>query len=232
MAIGKLKQEDFKKIREATNQSSTRILSTGANEMSLLITFLENNQDLREPIRKSLINYAIIRYVSLVECYFKNHVRNIIDKMKISPKIFFENDDITIPLSLLDEISKDENFTAGNIIAEKINFQNLDNINSKMSNVYGLKYFDEIEKLSMKKKISTYQTKFQKKNLYELFQLRHRLVHKMADANEVDLTKLRLYHATVMQFLVLAGIIFYQEKSKRLQKRISKLMKETNFQAT
>ena len=82
MAIGKLKQEDFKKIREATNQSSTRILSTGANEMSLLITFLENNQDLREPIRKSLINYAIIRYVSLVECYFENHVRNIIDKMK------------------------------------------------------------------------------------------------------------------------------------------------------
>jgi len=231
VVIGKLKKEDIKKISEATSQSSTHILILGANEMSELIIFLEKNKNLIESIRKSLINYAIIRYVSLVENYFENHVRNIVDKMKYNPKVFFESDDITISLSLLDEIRKDKNFTPGNIIAEKINFQNLDNINSKMSNVYGLKYFDEIEMLSKKKHISTYLTKFKKKNLYELFRLRHEIIHKMKNADDVDLKKLRLYHATVMQFLVIAGILFNQEKSKRLHQRMQRLAKDMNFRS-
>ncbi len=77
-----------------------------------------------ENIRKSLGTFLIISLVSTFEFYFKNKVKQYVNKNSVDLTKLFK-DELTIKLSDLDPVVNDNLLTKGNVVASTVHFDDL-----------------------------------------------------------------------------------------------------------
>lgn len=141
-------------------------------------------------LRKLLINYFLIRFVSVIENFCKNKVIFIIDENNLNVNSLFSRNEMTINIEIINEIKKKE-FTKGRLTAINFNFQNPDDINYVFSRLFNINFFETIfgyveikenkEKikkndevlLELKKLIHEWD------EFLELFDIRNQIVHSL-----------------------------------------------------
>ena len=101
---------------------------------------------------QGLRNYIHIRLVSIVEYEIKAISVDIIDRFKIRPRDLLDNDEVTIHLDYLDNLTEGQ-ITKGKVIATEYSFTNVDQIGLLFSYVNG------VNKPSRKKKPFTRKSK-------------------------------------------------------------------------
>lgn len=219
----------LKDIENLLEQDSLKVMSDMALEINPIQEFIKKTKN--KSLKKSLTNYVVIRLVSIIESYFRNSVRELIDSELFDAKGLLVNDEIIISLLDLDSIKQNSRITKGRIIVNSINFQNLDKINEVVSQIMGgEKYFTRFNKMmedfETTKKIRMLgkkQTKkenekpFDWKEFRELFDNRHDIIHRMGASIEIDQKKLLRYISNSSTFLGFTEVIIVQELEGRLK---------------
>lgn len=173
------KKINFEDILKQLELPPDKIESKLLGEIFWLV---EKSDEGNEITQKAIKNYIIIRTVSIIENYFKNTIREIVDKHDLQVTGIFPKDEILIPLNELHEI-KNEKITKGRILAYAVNFQNFNQINKVITNLLSINDFN--------KSINEYKHSFQFtegkaiwfefKKIHELFEIRHKIIHELED---------------------------------------------------
>lgn len=155
-----------------------------------------------EIIKKSLRKFIIISLVATFEFYFKNMARYYVDKNMVDLTRLFK-DEICFKLSDLDAMLQDNLLTRGNIVISSVNFDDLNQINtfvSKLLDINLFKYlYEENSKCKMMlKKAPPIDISY--KNLLEASDLRHKVVHELADVDYSYTRILKLWDNTMNIF--------------------------------
>lgn len=215
---------NFEDIRKRLETPSDKITPMMLSEIFNILFNLNVNEI--ENIKSSLANYVVIRLVSSVENFFKNKVRELIDKEGFDTDDIFPNNEITITLSDLDEIKKEEKFTKGRIVTYSINFQSLDQIDYIISKLLNLKGFrNEVKKHPHT--VTWTDNKmtiiFDLGEIHALFELRHKIVHEMYLIPTSEYLKLWRYLAQTLMFLniskdIIENAIKLRQKTQKQEK--------------
>jgi hypothetical protein len=138
-----------------------------------------------EIIRKSLKRFLVISLVSTMEFYFKNMTSNYVDKNKVDLTKLFKNE-LRIKLSDLDQMVQNDLLTRGSIVSSSVNFHDLGQINSFISNLLDIDFFTYLYQENTKDKCKMMirnapPIDIDFKKMYEAFSLRHMIVHDLAE---------------------------------------------------
>ena len=186
----KLKIPDLSQLNE---MPSIGVVKNCAEELNSIIDGVKNSK-FEDGISKSLTNYVIIRSISLIEHFCRNLTREAIDEYDFEPDEIFENNEVLVNISDLKKIKENEQLSLGRIISNHINFQDWDNIHNTFSTLLkGKDFRDRLKELGKKATGSVYGIKLELdlNVIYELFELRHNIVHKMSEKKIVNLKKLK-----------------------------------------
>ena len=209
-------------ISKYMDQETGTIIQITVDELApVLIDLLKN--EMTPELKQITRNYLIIRLVTMIETYFRSMVRMTIDTLQFEFMGIFPNDEIKISLLDLKEIKKNEKITEGRIISSSFNFQNLDEIDSVMSKLFGKSFFGEISKKITKYSFSKMHPKgygFDWKEIRELFQIRHDVVHRMENVQNLNEQKLLRFTSHALVLCSLSQIIQTEEFVKRQGKEL------------
>lgn len=95
-------------------------------------------------IEEMLMNYVVMRSVTIIETYFADIVAHVIDKNIGTPSQLFDSGEL-IDFNLEIQTMRSGE-TEGKIAASMFNFQNSRELDSVMSNILTYSFFDEIKK--------------------------------------------------------------------------------------
>lgn len=212
---------DLEKLIQSTKIHPDKIMKKFWNEINDLLELIEEHK-VKKSIESSISNYIIIRLVSTIETFSKNRVREIIDKFQIIPDDILPNNEIIMSISDLQQLKKTRKITEGTIISNKINFQNPKNIDSVFSKLMKKpSLFKEISKRSRAKefgiRIGRTEYSFEWEDQYELFNLRHSIVHDMITP-KLDFEKVRSQTYSTFLFISYIDSIMYDEFRKLVKK--------------
>jgi hypothetical protein len=154
------------------------------NEIRPLLELL-HNKGTSPIIVKSLRRFLIISLISTFEFYFKNMARMYVDSNNVDLTKLFRNE-ICFKLSELDSMLKDNIITKGNIVISSINFDDLNRIVDFFSKLLDIKFFKYIYSENSRDKYrmmirNAPPIDINIKYLLEAFELRHKLVHELAE---------------------------------------------------
>ena len=207
-------------IIQLTDKSIQELFTESFKEITEILNVIKD-QKFDSIINIALTNYVIIRLVSLIETFCKNLARKMIDEYHLQPKGIFEKDEIKISILDLEEIKKNEKITVGRIVSNEINFQNPKEIDSTLSKLFGFTFFGAITERSKQKMLVITRDEivhfFEWKDFYELFDIRHNVIHKMSNVN-VDYKKTNRFFANSLLFLSYA-LSITSDKEKELGKK-------------
>ena len=140
---------------------------------------LEKATSLDPFLQNHLLDYVIIRNVTLIENGFRQLIQNLINYREVDLKILFHSDQIEIPISELPKISQ-KNISTGEIVASNFNLQNLYIINSVLSKIFKLDFFITLKEILNKKENHDDESKKLIQNwdsLKKFFEIRNDIVH-------------------------------------------------------
>jgi hypothetical protein len=161
-------------------------------------------------IKNQLKKYLIVELVSVFEYYFKNMTAYFVDHNKVDLSILFE-DTITFKLSELDSMLADTASTRGDIIVSSLKFGDLDEVNSIVSKLLDIDLFEYLFKENKGNKykmmVKGPPIDINYKNLYEAFELRHKVVHELGFVG-YNYTKIVNLWDNVMNMFDIANTIF------------------------
>lgn len=117
------------------------------NEMLPTLDFLLDDK-VDANLKRCLKNYLVVTLVATIEDCLRNLARRIIDEYQLDvSKIINEN--ITLPISLLDRIA-DKELTKGRLVASNFNFANPHVANEFFSKLMDVDFFGFILKMDKK----------------------------------------------------------------------------------
>jgi hypothetical protein len=149
------------------------------DEIKPILRALKNSQ-LKVSVRRSLENYLVIRLVSMIEYFFSNIVRRMVDERKLDVSKFFDE-------KSLEEKMK-EGRTADQIAVSTFVYANYDQIQYSVSGLLDLDdFFGTGRALDKgdpyKYVIGAILLEKNFEEFKEMFDLRNDIVHGMKDAN-------------------------------------------------
>jgi len=213
---GKLPVDEIIQLKD---KSIIHLFTKSFNEIEVLIISLQNKK-LNAKTKTGLMNYIIIRLISLIESFCKNLTRKIIDEYQLEPRGIFEKDEVKISIFDLEKIKKNRKVTLGRIISNEINFQNPKEIDFAISKLIGTSFFEQVsERAKLKmftKTINGVDYFFNWNDFYQLFEERNKIVHEVSNAN-VDLDKIMAYYTNSLLFLSYA-LSITTDKAKEIGK--------------
>jgi hypothetical protein len=180
------------------------------NEISPILQLL-HGKETPEIIKKSFKRFLIISLVSAFEFYFKNMAAYYVDKNSVDLTRLFKNE-LCFKLSDLDSMLKGNLLTRGNIVNSSVNFDDLNQINSFVSKLLNINFFKYLYEENSRDKCKMMirnapPIDINYKNLLEAFELRHEVVHELA---EVSYSYSRIVHLwdNAMNIFDIANTIF------------------------
>ncbi|MDH3277163.1 MAG: hypothetical protein OEL77_02900 [Nitrosopumilus sp.] len=138
--LGKIKNIDETESKEFQKISSNIVFK----ELLPIIQQLNNANYKNEELKQHLRRYLIIRLVTILEVYFTKWVVRLIDLYKLPYSNMFENPNINIPISRLQEIKKDQ-ISEGKIVATSFNMQNISEINHVFSKLVTPNFLERVK---------------------------------------------------------------------------------------
>lgn len=209
---------DLSALLKHVEKHDMEIIKEGITELLQISNALEDEK-LNPKLKNLLKNYVFIRLVSIIENYFRECVRVHIDNYNFEFKGLLSNDEIKISILDLQEIKKSERATAGRIIANAYNFQNLEEIDSVLSRLLGRSFFAEVNNRVQRYKFATKQVDylFDWKELSEIFTIRHDIVHRMKNVEERDNDKILNFVLHAILFCITSTIILIEEIISRIK---------------
>lgn len=146
---------------------------------------LLHKKETPEIIKKSLKKFLVISFASNLEFYFKNMKAQYVDKYTIDLTRLFKNE-LCFKLSDLDSMLKGNLLTRGNIVISSVNFGDLNQINIFVSKLLDINFFKYLYEENTRDKCKMMirnappiDINFRK--LLDAFELRHEVVHNLAD---------------------------------------------------
>lgn len=147
------------------------------NEIRPILKMLPDKQ-MADGIKQSLRNYVIIRLVSLMECFFSNIARRMVDEQKL---------DVT---SLVDHKSLQEviekGLTVGQLVATNFDFTNYSTISKFFSKLLQLDFFKTVQALDKRDRywfvVGAISLDKNWSEFERMFELRNDIVHAMKNA--------------------------------------------------
>jgi len=225
---GKVDINSIKELQDSFAQIGKKL----STEVNILIRFLvDSNKDTQ--VENSLKNYLVIRYISSIEYFFKNFIRQAIDKFSFNYEGLLPKNEISIAISELDLLKKDESITVGSIIATQFNFQDLKILDKTISTLFDdgsfFKKFNVRVDLYKQEKEELH-FEFDWKEFQNMFDLRHKIVHNMNNLEKTSLKEVYRWYQMTNFFLAESSIILMKKYSEndflspKEQKDISKKM--------
>jgi len=183
-------------------------------------------------VRKILINYFLIHFVSIIENFCKNKVISLIDDNDLDINSLFSRNEMVINIETINEIKK-KGFTKGRLTAINFNFQNPDDINYVFSRLFSINLFEtifgyvEIKNNKKDDEITLMLKDLIKKwdEFLKLFDIRNQIVHslKSIDYEKFNNDKLDKIFFQGYQFLIQIDLItawmIFIKKGNKPQKR-------------
>jgi len=156
---------------------------------------LLHKKETPEIIKKSLRKFLIVSLVSTLEFYFKNMTAHYVEKNAVDLTRLFRNE-LCFKLSDLDSMLKDNLLTRGNIVISSVNFGDLNQIDSFISKLLDINFFKYLYEENTRDKCKMMISNappidIDYKKLLEAFELRHEVVHNLA---EVTYSYTRILH--------------------------------------
>jgi hypothetical protein len=179
-------------------------------------------------IKPCLKNYLITSLVSVMEYFFKNEARRVVDEYDMDIARLFKGE-VTIPFSNLEYLIKEGSITKGNVIASSFNFANLNDLNELFSKLLNLNFFDYVRKLDRSDRsryvFDGHPIDIDYKKLKEAFELRHQVVHEM---KQVELSNWQLVCRwdNAMNIMDAAGAMFIPEIRQSLDEAVERQTKK------
>ena len=149
-------------------------------------------------LKNELLRYIPISTIACFEGYFRYAVKEIIDfgeQYHENIKKLGQTVNVKLDFEILASINT-KTFTIGEFIAHVIPCNNLDGVNSILSNLLDISFIDEIKKFKGKKSMFSFSSdqalKFQNKSdeiinsIERMFDLRHILCHEFASTLIID----------------------------------------------
>ena len=192
-------EKKLEQLRKLVIQDPSKIVLNIEEELYLILEIIEDKEF--KFIRTSLSNYLIIRLVSTIESFFKNLIRQAVDDGAFDPSDLLLNSDIKLSLIDINEVKSDHQLTIGKLILLNYNFQRYRDIDKAMSYLLHKKDFLSLFNNEIKKHFDSARSpkhSFDWEEFQELFELRHKIVHEMAD-EKIKIGKLRrfIYHTAI-----------------------------------
>lgn len=215
---------DLRKIAGLHNGPVWRYtISYFQNEIHPILEKLyDNNFDQR--IKKSLRKYLIIALVTIVEQYFINEARRVVDEYDMDISTVLRGR-ISIPISDFDKMKKQGILTKGNIVASSFNFADpheIDDVFSQLLN-FRFKFFEVIQKVDRSNRARYVfrgrSIDINYKKFMEVFRLRHAIVHEMKDVELSNWQLVSLWDNT-MNILDAAYMIVMPDSRKNIEQII------------
>jgi hypothetical protein len=179
----------------------------------------DDNFDQR--IKISLKKYLVIALVAMVEQYFINEARRVVDEYDMDISTILKGR-ISIPISDFDKMKKEGILTKGNIVASSFNFGNpheIDNVFTHLLN-FNFKFFEVIQKVDRSSRARYVfrgrPININYKKFMEVFRLRHLIVHEMKDI-QLSNSQLVLLWDNTMNILDAASMIVMPDNRKHVE---------------
>lgn len=222
---------DYKKIKELNNAPELgEIINIIYDELDVitqtqLLKDIDNPPEILKPeIFTAIEGYSIIRVVVIIEQFFRNLVKTMVD---LNPEL--------AKLVVTDGAFDDPHITIGQAVSTSFHFQNPNNINMLMTKILELHFFGKMkEHLALEpdsKAGNVYARAHLNDNwddLLSVFEYRHQLSHSLKTKIELKRGYLRglLYSAEVFLYLSLA---MASSVERIRQKKVAKENYETEF---
>jgi hypothetical protein len=115
---------------------------TGTVEFFTAIIQLLGTDTISETIKQSLRKYLISLLISVLEYFFKNEARLVVDNNDLDTSRIFEGK-ISFTVTDLDQLLKDKMLAKGSIVASSFNFMNLDEIDGLFSDLLQINFLHD-----------------------------------------------------------------------------------------
>ena len=182
----------------------------------------QSRPQLKRKTLNALKNYAVLRYITIIEIFFLVLVKEYYDKNNFDLSKFFQNTKISIQSSK--SIKKHKmTFKKNEIISSNFNFQNLDVINDVMSEILGVNFINSMVDYLQTPTNTNAKEPFAKKNLLkywsdfnQMFDDRNKISHSIKEI------QLKSGHVRVLGWAVETFLIFSAamvETSRNLRKQ-------------
>lgn len=180
----------------------------------------------------ALKNYAVLRYVTIIEIFFLVLTKEFYDKKHFDLTKFF--DDIKISPQSENSIRKNRmKFKKSEIISSNFNFQNLAVIDSVMSQITGVKFLETMEKYlqtptepTAKEPYAKYTLRNNWNDFKEIFVDRNRISHSIKEIPLASAHVRVLGHA-VETFLIFSLSMAVTAKDLRAQRMAHSVYENT-----
>jgi hypothetical protein len=188
----------------------------------ILEKLYDDNFDVR--IKKSLRKYLVIALVTIVEQYFINEARRVVDEYDMDISTVLRGR-ISVSISDFDKMKKEGTLTKGNIVASSFNFANPHEIDEVFTGLlkFRLKFFELIQKIDRSNR-ARYVFRgrpidINYKKFMEVFRLRHAIVHEMKDIQLSNWQLVSLWDNT-MNILDAANMIVMPDNREHVEQVI------------
>ncbi len=183
----KLDEKILGKLKKSTSRDLDEVLSKTIDEHVALGKIYDTIDD--ESVKQSIRNYIIIRSVSYFEKILKQDFTNKVDLEELD-----YDADLTFTIKDLKQWKKNKiNYSIGEIIANNLNFQNVNQINKNMSELFKIDFFE-----LMSKKANHFSEILE--NVQNLLEERHKIIHDCQNTS-FDMKTIAILDASATAFL-------------------------------
>jgi len=191
----KIDERLLKQIRTATGDIAD-MAEIILDEQESIFDIITDKKTKKE-LRQSMIGFSIIRHVSLIEKILKMTFIMLID---VDKKKY--NANFLMNLNYLDSLRKSKKFTNGEILANKLNFQNFGGSSDDSEDITINKIFSEVLGYNFLKKLKEESSLRDDhvKHIMGLLEERHSIIHD-AIITKWDFEKLLASHLSILKLM-------------------------------